>query len=104
MRAMEVMAYRVRVVEGGTVRIVTDQTEVRVGDCVTVEESGSTANIHRVSAMMCDPASKQAREALEGKLQEEAAECVQAKQQLVEASTAEAVYLARRKVEILCSD
>lgn len=98
------MAYTVRGVDGGSVRIVTDQTEVRVGDCVTVEEAGQTANIRRASQTLCDPASAKAREAVRPELQEEAAECAQAKQELVNASTVEAVDVAKRKVDILCSD
>ena len=98
------MAYTVRAVNGGSVRIVTDQTEVRVGDCVTVEESGKTANIRRVTATMCEPASQRAREAVADELQEEASECLAAKQQLVEANTSDAVDLALRKVKILCDD
>lgn len=98
------MAYTVEPVGGGSMRVVTDQTEVRVGDCVTVEETKGTANIRRVSATMCEPASKAAREAVADELQEEAAECAEAKQQLVNASTAEELELAKRKTDILCSD
>jgi outer membrane lipoprotein SlyB len=95
--------YTVRTGEGSSVRIVTDQTEIRVGDCVAVEESGSTANIRRLSATACDSASAQARQQLASSFQQEAMECKNAKQQLIEAKTADQVDLARRKMEILCS-
>jgi len=52
----------------------------------------------------CDPASARAREELQSSFQMEAAECHNAKQQLVKATTADQVDLARRKMEILCSD
>ena len=52
----------------------------------------------------CDPASARAREELQGNFQMEANECHNAKQQLVNAATADQVDLARRKMEILCSD
>jgi outer membrane lipoprotein SlyB len=98
------MQYTVRTNEGSSIRIVTDQTEIRVGDCVAVEENGSTANIRRLSATACDPKSAQARQQLQGSFQQEAAECNSAKQTLIEAKTADQVDLARRKMEILCSN
>lgn len=98
------VAYTVRTGEGSSIRIVTDQTEIRVGDCVAVEESGSTANIRRLAAAACDPASAQARAQLAGTFQQEATECNNAKQQLVNAKTADQVDLARRKMEILCAN
>jgi hypothetical protein len=98
------MAYTVRTSEGSSIRVVTDQTEIRAGDCVAVEESGSTANIRRLPAVTCDPKSAQARQQLQGTFQKEASECSNAKQTLVDATTAEQVDLARRKMEILCSN
>ena len=98
------MAYTVRTGEGSAVRVITDQTEIRIGDCVVVEEAGSTANVRRVTATMCESASAKARQQLEPSFQQEANECASAKQQLVDATTADEVDLARRKMEILCSD
>jgi len=37
--------YTVKTNEGTIVQIATEQTEIRVDDCVFIEESGSTANI-----------------------------------------------------------
>ena len=37
-------------------RIVTDQRDIRVGDCVALEQVGQGANIRRVSQRYCDPA------------------------------------------------
>lgn len=98
------VAYTVRTGDGSSIRVVTDQTEIRVGDCVAVEENGSTANVRRLSPTACDPASTQARQQLQGSFQQEASECHNAKQQLIEAKTADQVDLARRKMEILCSN
>ncbi|MEJ2212783.1 MAG: hypothetical protein P8Y20_01635 [Gammaproteobacteria bacterium] len=100
----EGMAYSVKSMQGGSVRIVTDQTEIKVGDCVNVEEAGGTANIRRVSAKMCDPNYGQAVKAVNDEIQEEASECAQAKQLMVEAETKEAFELAKMKMELLCSD
>jgi hypothetical protein len=37
-------------VGNGVVQLVSDQREIRTGDCVAVEKAGDTANIRRVSA------------------------------------------------------
>ncbi len=98
------VAYTILTTDGNSIRVVTDQTEILKGDCVIVEESGSTTNVRRVTPTACDAASARAREELMGSFQTEANECHNAKQQLVEATTADEVDLARRKMEILCSD
>ena len=98
------MAYTVRTGTGSTIRVITNQTEVQVGDCVVVEEVNNTANIRRVTATMCEAESARAVTELQPSLNAEANECAQAKQQLVEVTNADDFDLARRKVEILCSD
>ena len=98
------MAYTVRTGEGSAIRVITDQTEIRIGDCVTVEEVSGTANVRRVTNTMCDSASANARSQVQDTLQREATECLNAKQQLANAGTVDEVDLARRKMEILCSD
>jgi hypothetical protein len=96
--------YTVRTNAGSTISIVSDQSEIRTGDCVIVEESGSTANIRRASSTMCQRESTQAIVQISPQLQSHAAECVAAKQQVVDATTADQVDLAMRKVKILCDE
>jgi len=96
--------YTVRTGSGSVISIVSDQKEVRVGDCVVVEESSSTANIRRVSQTMCETESAKAVAQIGPELQNDAAECVAAKQQLVDAGSPSDVDLAIRKVQILCND
>jgi len=96
--------YTVRTGTGASVAIVSDQKEIRIGDCVVVEESGSTANIRRVSQAMCETESQAAVAQIGPELQNDAAECVAAKQQLVDAQTVDQIELASRKVSILCDD
>jgi hypothetical protein len=96
--------YTVRTNAGSTIAIVSDQSEIRTGDCVVVEESGSTANIRRASSTMCQRESAQAVAQVSPQLQTHAAECVTAKQQVVDAQTADQVDLAMRKVKILCDE
>ena len=96
--------YTVRTGENSVIRVVTDQTEIRIGDCVIVEESGKTANVRRVTPTMCESASAKAVAELEDSFQQEANQCHDAKQQLVEATTSDDIDLAMRKMDILCSD
>jgi len=89
----------------GMVVIISDQTEIQVDDCVTIENPGSTnANIRRVDDAICDPASAEVVAQLEDEFMEEAEECVSAKTELAAAQTDEAFDRAMRKVEILCND
>ena len=49
--------FSVRVSDSEIVQIATEQTEIRVGDCVFVEQSGNSANIRRANPATCEPAS-----------------------------------------------
>jgi outer membrane lipoprotein SlyB len=96
------MAYTVEAADGTTTRIVTDQREIHVGDCVAIERFGQSANIRRASANYCDPANGQAVRALDAEVRSEAAQCETAKQELARASGTDAADLALRKVDLLC--
>lgn len=98
--------YTVMVNEGTSVQIATEQTEIRVDDCVYVEESGGLANIRRAPNAACEPASAPilAEPEMITEMQEEASECVAAKQELIDADTDEAIDRAIRKVKLLCYD
>ena len=84
--------------------MVSDQREIRSGDCVAVEKAGDTANLRRVSAGYCDKASAAAVKAVAVEASKDAEECAAAKQQLVDATTTQAVDLASRKITLLCND
>ncbi|MEE4661715.1 MAG: hypothetical protein V2J89_14690 [Halieaceae bacterium] len=98
------MEYRVRNAAGDILTIVSDQTEVRIGDCVSVEETGKTANIRRVDNDLCTPAAPVVIETVAPVLAEEAARCSQAKDRLFAATTAEEVEVARQIMEAFCND
>jgi hypothetical protein len=88
---------------GGSIVIISDQTEIQVDDCVVVENpGGKNANIRRVAPTFCDPASADVVAELEDEIMEEAQECVAAKNELSAADTDEAVDRALRKISILC--
>lgn len=98
------MLYDVNLGGQGLIQVVSDQREVRIGDCVAVEKAGDTANIRRVSASFCDPANAQAIGSVAGEMQREAEECLAAKQQLVDATSTSAAELAAKKIDLLCND
>jgi hypothetical protein len=97
------IAYTVAMLDGSTIRIVSDQTEIRVGDCVAIERVGQTNNIRRESAAYCAPQNQQALAAVQQWTEAAAARCEAAKEELVNATTPEAVDTASRKVHLLCN-
>ncbi len=96
--------YSVRTNDGTVFQIVTEQTEIRVDDCVIVEEAGGSANIRRTALSACDVASQAIMNEpdIRAELQEEAAECTAAKEGLINAETDEQMEFAVRKIQILC--
>ena len=86
------------------VKVISDQTEIRQGDCVMIEEIRDTVNIRRMDGSACDPKSQQAMKEVESELQEEAIECIAAKELLLKAETDEEIELAVRKIKLLCSN
>ena len=97
------MEYVVAITAGTTIRIISDQSEIKVGDCVTVEQSGKTANIRREPSTTCQPQSQKVVQDLHEEFEEEANECLAAKQQLLDAK-AEEVDAVLQKVQILCNN
>lgn len=97
------MAYTVSTAPGARIKVISDQTGFMVGDCVAVEEAGATNNLRRLAREACDRASQPVLTQLQPEFQREAAECVAAKDQLVNATTPQDVDLATRKVKILCN-
>jgi hypothetical protein len=92
------------VTNSGVVVIISDQTEIQIGDCVVVENPGNTnANIRRMDPVFCEPESAEVVAELQEELIEEAEECASSKRELAAAETDEAFDRAMRKVEILCN-
>ena len=98
------MEYVVRTSAGSAITVVTDQTQVRVGDCVSVEQTGDTANIRRVDDDLCSPVSSQVVETVTPSLQAAADRCEQAKERLFAATTPEDVEVARQIMDAFCND
>jgi outer membrane lipoprotein SlyB len=98
------MRYTIRVSSGKAIQVVTDQTEIRLGDCVLVEETGSRANVRRKDPSMCDSAPPEVMAEVEEVLQYDANRCDDAKGRLLEATTPEEVQVAMQVMDILCND
>jgi hypothetical protein len=97
------IAYTVSMLDGSTIRIISDQREIRVGDCVAIERAGDTNNIRREPAAYCARENQPPVAAVQSQIEAAAARCEAAKEELVAASTPEAVDAATRKVELLCN-
>ena len=96
-------AYTVALIDGSMTRIISDQREIRVGDCVAIERVGQTANIRRETAAYCAKENAQAVQAVQKDTEAAATRCETAKEELVAASTPEAVDMAYRKINLLCN-
>ena len=90
--------YHVKLVNGGTSLVNTEQNDIRQGDCVAVEQ-GSYGNIRRVSSVHCETKTQTPKHH-----KTSASDCETAKHELTRAETDEAVTLAAKKVRILCED
>jgi hypothetical protein len=96
--------YTVRTSAGSAIQVVTDQTEIIVGDCVIVEETSKGANVRRKDPAMCKTASQEVMSHVEPELKDDASQCDAAKQRLFDAKTTEEVAVAKQVMEILCND
>jgi outer membrane lipoprotein SlyB len=96
-------------VGNSTIRMVTDEAGLRVGDCVAVER-GSFNNLRLVDDARCAPpraasgSAPKAAPAASPEARRTADACIQAKEQLLTAETEEAFDRAERRVRLLCSD
>ena len=104
--SLDGMQYTIETGPGSRIVVVTDQTQVRVGDCVNVEQAGSgTANVRRVSESLCDAVfDNQVDEELQTYMNREADACLQAKDRMMAAETDEAFDIAVRRVDFFCDD
>lgn len=93
-----VLEYQVLLTGGSSVRVVTDEAGLRVGDCVAVERGGSN-NLRLVADERCDSRARPSPAALE-----EASACREAKDSLLRAETDAEFDRAERRVRLLCAD
>lgn len=97
------MQYSVKFADGSSVVVVSDQVHIKVGECVSIEESRGMTNIREQDPAACDPGAKAAVSELQDEFAEEADECALVKQEILAAQTTEEVELATAKARILCN-
>jgi len=97
------MRYTVSMLDGSSVRIVTDQRQIRQGDCVAIEQVSGTSNIRRVPQSYCDRGNADAVAQVADNARFDAVACQSAKDELVQAQSQEEIDLASRKIELLCN-
>jgi outer membrane lipoprotein SlyB len=100
------MAFTVDLGSGAHIQVVTDQTDIRVGDCVNVEQAGrGTANVRRVSKALCEAVAGNTVDSdIQKELSKSAKRCLAAKERLLDAESDAQIDAAIRRVGILCDD
>ena len=98
--------YTVEIGSGTRIHVTTDQTEIKIGDCVNVEQAGSgTANVRRVSPALCEAITSNTLDAdIREGMSASADRCLAAKDRLLDAETEAQIEAAIRRVNILCDD
>jgi outer membrane lipoprotein SlyB len=94
-------AFTVQRNDGSVLKIIQDLADVRVGDCVAVEQ-GETSNVRRIADEMCMPGDHLKDNTIQQSHAQDADECRQAKQEVLDAKSDADFARAERKVQILC--
>lgn len=94
--------FTVRLVNNNTVDIVTENQDIRLGDCVSIEQ-GQHANIRRLSPVMCTtPQSHPAYSSMNAANVQESQECQTVKRELLNATTEQQTAVAYKKMRAFC--
>ena len=94
--------FTVRLVNNSTIDIVTENQDIELGDCVSVEQ-GQHANIRRVAPVMCStPPSDPAYPAMHASNVQESQQCQDVKRELLNATTEQATNIAYKKMQAFC--
>lgn len=97
----EAMSYTLQRPNKSEFKVVTDDDSLQVGDCVAVE-IGKTTNLRRADPDKCQ--SHPVDQSQVVRSQTSAADCYNAKQQLLKAETTEELNAATEKVKVLCKN
>ncbi len=92
--------YTVDLVDGGMMRVISEDNGIRTGDCVSIED-GRHTNIRRVSSAYCEKEPEPDRHMLR-RSHAEASDCRLAKDELLEARDEDQARAAERKVRVFC--
>jgi len=97
-------SFVIDLIGGSTVKVVTEQQNIAVGDCVSVE-TGRHTNLRRVSQTLCSSPG-QLHPGIDSQIshheQAEADACHQAKEELLKATTEADINALTRKVQVIC--
>lgn len=93
--------YTVKLVSGGSVQIATEQNDLVMGDCVSIEQGNQNANIRRVAAANCEPP-----EQVQARHVNDAHTCADAKKKLKDTPSSDdkAFNAAMKQVTLECYD
>ena len=100
------MQYTAEIASGARIQVSMYQTEIKIGDCVNVEQAGrGTANVRRVSSALCEAAASNTVDSdIRTGMTQSADRFLAAKDRLVDAETDGQIDAAVRRVKILCDD
>ncbi|MBT8441804.1 MAG: hypothetical protein KJO76_05405 [Gammaproteobacteria bacterium] len=87
---------------GGKGAVVSGQTQIQIGDCVTVEQSGDLANIRRQDPLACERPEVAASTDVQAEFVDDADKCAAARREILDATTKDDLELATAKANILC--
>jgi len=94
--------FTVRLMSNSSIDIVLEVQDLALGDCVSVEQ-GQHANIRRVSSVMCSTStSDPAYQPMNSSVVAESAQCLQAKEELMNATTMEQTDIGYKKMRAFC--
>ena len=102
-RHQKAFAYYVKTGPDHQLKLISEQDNLRIGDCVAIEQTHDKTNLRPVSPAICD---EQYRANLDdpirqAKSNQDASECMAAKQQLIDAEGSDIKDIAY-KVQVLC--
>ena len=99
-------SYTVSTHDGAVITVATEQTEIQIGDCVFIEENRRGTNIRRAPDSACEAATQELLRDRDvaAVLQQDAASCFAARQELADAEDDASFDRAARKVKLLCYD
>ncbi|MEJ2177612.1 MAG: glycine zipper domain-containing protein [Gammaproteobacteria bacterium] len=91
--------YHIRMLDGGTINVVSEEKDIREGDCVQVDDA-RRVNIRRVSTAYCEDEELDHHSIQHARGR--ASSCDTAKELLLDAETDDEARAAERKVRVLC--
>ncbi len=94
-------AYTIHENDGSTIKVIQEPADIRVGDCVAIEQ-GNTSNVRHVAGEMCQAGPHLADPAIAASHEQDADACAQAKREVLNANSDADFARAEKKIRILC--